>query len=330
MKKRGIGMGCIFYGTGYGNGFPDVSTAYVEIHDDGSALVITGAVDCGQGSTTILAQIAAEELSIPVEKVTVTTADTDCTPDSGTTAATRQTYTSGNAVRLAAQKAKQVLLEWAARELGVNTTEGLRVNNGMLEVKGDPAKTVPLEEICAKARFAGKRLIGEASFTTHATQVSMENGQGAPYWPYAFGTQIVEVEVDTETGKVEILKVIAAHDVGKAINPENVKGQIQGGVGQGVGWSLYEEVQLKEGQILNPSMSSYLIPTVLDMPEIEPVIVEAHEPSGPYGAKGVGEPAMLPTAPAVLNAIYNAIGVRINDLPATPEKVLAAIKEAGL
>jgi len=330
MKKRGVGIGCIFYGTGYGNGFPDVSTAFVEIHDDGSALVITGAVDCGQGSTTVLAQIAAEELGIPVEKVTVTAADTGCTPDSGTTAATRQTYTSGNAVRLAVQKAKQVLFEWAAKELGLNTTMSLRVNNGMLEVEGQPAKNVSLEEICSKARFAGKRLIGEASFTAHSTQVSIQNGQGAPYWPYAFGTQIVEVEVDTETGKVEVLKVVAAHDVGKAINPESVKGQIQGGVGQGVGWSLYEEVQLKEGQILNPSMSTYLIPTVLDMPEIDPIIVEAHEPTGPYGAKGVGEPAMLPTAAAVLNAIYNAIGVRINDLPATPEKVLAAIKKAGL
>lgn len=328
MKKRGVGMACIFYGTGYGNGFPDVSTAIVEIHDDGSAQVITGAADCGQGSTTVLGQIAAEELGIPLEKVTVTAADTDCSPDAGTTAATRQTYTSGNAVRLAAQKARQILLEWAAGELGCNTPEGVIINNGRIEVKGQPDKSLPLEEACFKARLAGKRLVGEATFTTHTTQVNMENGQGAPYWPYAFGTQIVEVEVDTETGKVEILKVVAAHDVGKAINPESVEGQIQGGVGQGVGWSIYEEVQLKDGKILNPSFSTYLIPTALDMPEVDPIIIESHEPSGPYGAKGIGEPALLPTAPAVLNAIYDAIGVRINDLPATPEKVLAAIKEA--
>lgn len=327
MKRRGIGIGCTFYGTGYGNGFPDISTAIVEIHDDGSVLVSIGAVDCGQGSTTVLAQIAAEELGIPVSMITITCADTGCTPDSGTTAATRQTYTSGNAIRLACQKAKRILLEWAAKELGTNTIEGLVIEDGKIMVKRHTQKSISFKEACGKARFAGNRLIGEASFTTHATQVSMENGQGAPYWPYAFGTQIAEVEVDTETGKVGVLRVIAAQDVGKAINPKSVEGQIEGGIGQGLGWSTLEEVKLDKGKITNPAFSSYLIPTVLDMPEIEAHIVEAQEPTGPFGAKGVGEPAMLSTAPAVLNAIYDAIGVRINDLPATPEKILAALQE---
>lgn len=326
MKKRGVGIGCTFYGIGYGNGFPDISTAIAEIHDDGSALVLTGAVDCGQGSTTVLAQIAAEELGISVNQVTITCGDTDCTPDSGTTAATRQTYTSGNAIRLACQRAKQKLLEWAAKELGTNTTEGLVLGEGKIMVKSHPAVSISLQEACSKARFAGNRLVGEASFTTHATRVNAENGQGAPYWPYGFGAQIAEVEVDTETGKVEILKVVAAQDVGRAINPKSVEGQIEGAVGQGAGWSLWEEVSLYEGKITNTSFSSYLIPTVLDMPEVESIIIETCEPTGPYGAKGVGEPAMLSTAPAVLNAIYNAIGVRINDLPATPEKVLEALQ----
>ncbi|HHU31837.1 MAG: xanthine dehydrogenase family protein molybdopterin-binding subunit [Zhaonellaceae bacterium] len=327
MKKRGIGIGCTFYGTGYGNGFPDISTAFVEIHDDGSVLILTGAVDCGQGSTTVLTQIAAEELGIPTDMVTITCADTGCTPDSGTTAATRQTYTTGNAIRLACQKAKKTLLEWAAKELGTNTIEGLVIAEGKIMVKGHPQKSITFKEACAKARFAGNRLIGEASFTTHATQVNMEDGQGAPYWPYAFGTQIAEVEVDTETGKVEVLRIVAAQDVGKAINPQSVEGQIEGGVAQGLGWSLLEEVKLSSGNITNPAFSSYLIPTVLDMPEIETYIIESHEPTGPYGAKGVGEPAMLSAAPAILNAIHDAIGVRINDLPATPEKILEALQE---
>lgn len=327
MKKRGVGIGCTFYGTGYGNGFPDISTAFVEIHDDGSVLVLTGAVDCGQGSTTTLAQIAAEELGVPVSMVSITCADTGCTPDSGTTAATRQTYTSGNAIRLACQKVKRILFEWAAKELGVNTIDGLVIEDGKIMVKRYPEKSIDYKEACAKARFAGNRLVAEASFTTHATQVNMENGQGAPYWPYAFGTQIAEVEVDTETGKVEVLRVVAAQDVGKAINPKSVEGQIEGGIGQGLGWSILEEVKLDKGKITNPAFSSYLIPTVLDMPEIETHIIEAQEPTGPFGAKGVGEPAMLSTAPAILNAIYDAIGVRINSLPATPEKILEALQE---
>jgi CO/xanthine dehydrogenase Mo-binding subunit len=328
MKKRGMGIGCIYYGTGYGNGFPDVSTAFVEINDDGSTMVWTGAVDCGQGSTTTMAQIAAEVIGISTDKVNVICADSSCTPDSGTTAATRQTYTSGNAVRLAAKKALQILIEWAMGELGVNTPQGIGIENGYIHVKTFPDKRISLEEACSKARFAGKRLIGEASFTSHATQVNVETGQGAPYWPYAFGTQIVEVEVDTETGKVEVIKVTAAHDVGKALNPVSVSGQIEGGVAQGLGYGLFEEVELKDGKIKNPSFSTYLIPTALDMPEVESIIVEAYEPTGPYGAKGVGEPTLIPTAPAILNAIYDAIGVRINSLPATPEKVLAAIQES--
>ena len=327
MKKRGIGIGCSYYGIGYGNGFPDVSTAFAEIHDDGSVLILTGAVDCGQGSTTLLAQVAAEELGISPDLITIMYADTGCTPDSGTTAATRQTYTSGNAVRLACQKAKGILLEWAAGELGPNTSEALITADGKIMVKTQPQRNISFMEACGKARFAGKRLIGEASFTNYAVQINMENGQGAPYWPYAFGTQIAEVEVDTDTGKVEVLRVVAAQDVGKAINPKSVEGQLEGAIGQGLGYSLLEEIKLSEGRITNPSLSSYLIPTVLDMPQIEPYIVEDLEPSGPFGAKGVGEPAMLSTAPAIINAIYDAIGVRINDLPATPERILEALQQ---
>ncbi|MBE3580532.1 MAG: molybdopterin-dependent oxidoreductase [Thermoanaerobacteraceae bacterium] len=324
-KKRGTGMACIFYGIGYGNGFPDVSTALVEIHEDGSVTVRTGAADCGQGSSTILAQIAAEEIGVALDRVTVVAADTDATPDAGTTAATRQTYVSGNAVRLASRQAADKLLNFVARELGVNTIMGLKAADGYISVLGYPEKRISIEQAAAQAWLAGVRLVGEGTFTAHTTQLD-ENGQGAPYWPYAFGVQIAEVEVDTDTGEVKVLKIIAAHDVGRAINRGAVEGQIAGGVAMGLGLALMEEVLLREGQIYNPNLHSYLIPTTMDMPEVEPIIIEDPEPSGPYGAKGVGEPTTLPTAPAILNAIYNAVGVRLTELPATPEKVLKALK----
>jgi CO/xanthine dehydrogenase Mo-binding subunit len=325
-KKRGIGVASIMYGTGYGNGFPDASSAFVEIHDDGTATVLTGAVDVGQGSNTVFAQIAAAELGLLVEDVTVVSGDTETTPDAGTTAATRQTYTTGNAVKMACKEAKQVLLERAARELRVNTIEGLVLGEGKIFVKSFPQKYLWIKDVATRARFGGARLLGEYTFITHTTELDRETGQGAPYWPYAFATQIAEVEVDTETGKVDVLKIVAAHDVGKAINKVGVEGQISGGVAQGVGYALIEEVELNQGKIKNPSFTGYLIPTVLDMPEIVPIIVEEYEPTGPYGAKGVGEPAMLPTAAAILNAIYDAVGIRITEMPATPEKILALLK----
>ncbi|MEW6624640.1 MAG: molybdopterin cofactor-binding domain-containing protein [Bacillota bacterium] len=325
-KKRGVGMACIFYGMGYGNGFPDVSSAIVEVHDDGTATVRIGAADCGQGSSTVMAQIAAEELGIEVDDVTVVSEDTDATPDAGTSAATRQTYVSGNTVRRAASEARQILFKKALPELGVNTLQGLAGAGGFIYVKGFPQKKISIKELAFKARLQGLRIVGEGSFTAHSTKVDMETGQGAPYWPYAFATQIVEVEVDTLTGMVEVLKVTAAHDVGKAVNPVNVEGQIAGGICQGLGMALLEEVELNMGKIKNPLYSKYLIPTIADVPDIDPYIVESPEPTGPYGAKGVGEPALLPAAPAVINAIYDAVGVRLTSLPATPEKVLKAME----
>lgn len=327
MKKRGVGLGCTWYGTGYGNGFPDVSSAYVEIHDDGSATVMTGAVDVGQGSNSVYAQIAAEELGLQPRDICVVSADTDATPDSGTSAATRQTYNTGNAVLRAVREAKSSLLEYAAREFKCPTPEGIELKDGYIGVKGDLSRRKPLGEMAFMARLNGERFISAESFTARTTPVDLETGQGAPYWPYTFGCQVAEVEVDTETGLVHVLKVVAVHDVGKAINPTQVEGQIAGGIAQGLGYTLLEQVELQNGKIQNPALSSYLIPTALDVPEIEAIIVEEAEETGPYGAKGVGEPAMLPIIAAVINAIDDAVGVRICSLPATPEKILAALAE---
>ncbi len=328
MKKRGTGLGCTWYGTGYGNGFPDVSSAFVEIHDDGTAAVLTGAVDVGQGSSTVFAQIAAEELGLRPEDILVCSGDTDVTPDSGTTAATRQTYNTGNAVLKAVRQAKLRLQEFGARKFSCPSPEGIELKDGMIGVRGDPSRSMPLSELAWEARLLhGERFISASSFTAQTTAVNLENGQGAPYWPYAFGCQAAEVEVDTDTGTVRVLKIAAAHDLGRAVNLTQVEGQIAGGVAQGVGYALLEEVELTEGRIKNPAFAKYLIPTALDVPEIESMIVEEPEDTGPYGAKGLGEPAMLPTIAAIINAIDAAVGVRITSLPATPEKILAALAE---
>jgi len=327
MKKRGIGLGCSWYGTGYGNGFPDVSSAFVEIHDDGSATVLTGAVDVGQGSNSIFAQIAAEELGLESQDICVYSGDTDATPDSGTTAATRQTYNTGNAVLKAVRQAKSSLLDYAAHEFSCPTSEGIELKEGFIGVKGDPSRRMPLADMVFQARLKGERFISAESSTARSTPVDPETGQGAPYWPYAFGCQMAEVEVNTETGMVRVLKVVAVHDVGKAMNPTQVEGQIAGGVTQGIGFALLEELELKEGKINNPALSSYLIPTALDVPSIEALFVEDAECTGPFGAKGLGEPAMLPTVAAIINAIDDAVGVRITSLPATPEKILQGLAE---
>lgn len=326
MRKRGTGLGCAWYGTGYGNGFPDVSSAFVEIHDDGSATVLTGAVEVGQGSGTVFAQIVAEELGLEAKDITVISGDTDVTPDSGTSAATRQTYNTGNAVLKAVRQAKAGLLEYASGQFDSPSPE-ITLWDGKIGVKGDHTRTMALAEMVFHARLQGKRFISAESFTARTTPLNMENGQGEPYWPYTFACQVAEVEVDTETGEVQVIRIVAAHDLGKAVNPVQAEGQIAGGVAQGLGYALWENIELSAGKIKNPALSSYLIPTALDVPVIESIIIEEAEETGPYGAKGLGEPAMIPTVAAVINAIDNAVGVRITSLPATPEKILAALAE---
>jgi len=327
-KKRGVGMATVFYGTGYGNGFPDVSQAYVELSPRGTATVRTAAVDCGQGSSTVFAIIAAEVLGLQVADIMVMAADTDTTPDTGTTAATRQTYNTGNAVRLASLEALRPLLLLAQQKLGVNTVEGLTVRDGHIEIKHYPEQRIKFSELVLMAEELGVLKRGEATFIAHTTSLDPETGQGAPYWPYAFATHIAEVEVNTETGSVEVLKMVAAHDVGRAINCAGVEGQIEGALAQGLGFALMEEVALVNGQMQNASFAKYIIPTAMDVPTVQAIIVQVQEPSGPFGAKGVGEPALIPVAPAILNAIYDAVGVRMTSLPVTAEKVLSALHSA--
>ncbi|MCX7779671.1 MAG: molybdopterin-dependent oxidoreductase [Negativicutes bacterium] len=349
MKKRGVGMGCMWYGVG-NTGLPNPAGAHVDILDDGTVLVLTGCADIGQGSDTALAQIAAEEIGVRYEDVRVVSADTGVTPDAGATSASRQTYISGNAVRSAARAAKQLILETAAEMLGVSQEE-IIAGDRLLKVRaasgksqaftdcqsecrvglgldsGSDTREVSIAEVIAKCRMKGKLTLGHGWYNPDTTGLDAETGQGRPYATYAFATQVAEVEVDEDTGEVTVLRVVAAHDVGRAINPRNVEGQIEGGCAIGMGYALMEEIKLQEGNVLNCNFATYLLPTSLDVPEIYPLIVEDPEKTGPFGAKGVGEPALIPTAAAIANAVYDAVGVRITDLPITPDKILAKLKE---
>lgn len=308
MKKRGTGYAAVFYGTGYGNGFPDESRATAEITPEGKIIVYVGVSDVGQGGISVMWQIAVETLGISKELVTIMNHSTSIMKDSGTAAASRQTYNTGNAVLDACKNLKENM------ENVIKDAGNICINDSSLPQIYEMMKN---NNISTRA---------EGYFKAYSSQVNLETGQGDPYWPYSFGTQRVTVEVDDETGKVDVIDIVAVNDAGKIINPVLAEGQSQGAISMGIGYAIMEEVELSKGDIKNRNFSDYIIPTSKDMPSITSIFVEEEEHSGPYGAKGLGEPALIPTAPAILNAIYDAIGVRINDLPATCDKVLLAIK----
>jgi len=326
MKKRGRGIGCNLYGIGFGFNRPDHSAAYIEVADDGTATILSGACDIGQGSDTVLCQIAAEELGIPYEDIRIISSDTAITPDALSSTASRQTFVSGMAVKKAAADVKKHLVKLAAELLKCSVDE-IEIKKAVVTCKTDPGKTMPFAELCRQAHLRGRRFIGFAWHDNFTPDVDPETNQGDAYATYIYATQVADVEVDTETGEVTVLRIAAAHDCGKAINPKNVEQQIEGAVAQGVGYAIMEEIVLKEGRTLTPSFAKFLIPTSQDAPEVITYIVEDPEPKGPYGAKGVGEGAIIPTAAAIVNAVYDAIGVRITSLPITPEKILAALAE---
>lgn len=326
MKKKGKGIACMIYPIGF-TSYPNPSTAFVKVNQDGTAVVFTGATDVGQGSTTALAQIAAEELGIAYDAVTMVTSDTERTPYDLGSVASRVTYIGGNAVKQAAGEARRVLLEVASEALEVGI-EDLEVGNGEIYVRGFAERSITVAEAARIATTVkGRPPQGAGTYNPETTFLDPETGQGKPYEEYVYATQIAEVEVDTETGEVEVLRIAAAHDCGKAVNPMLLEGQIEGGVAMGIGYGLFEEMVLENGEVLNPQFTDYVLPTALDVPEIMVALIEKPAPKGPFGAKGIAEASLLPTAPAIINAIYDAVGVRIRELPATPEKIVAALRE---
>ena len=321
--KRGMGIGCMWYGIG-NTGVQNPSTARMTMDMNGHVTLFTGCAELGQGSTTVLAQIAAETLGLAPEDIRMVVADTKCTTNAGATSASRQTYISGNAVKDAAQKLANVLLTEAVNKLKVPKT-ALRLDAGTICDSNDSDNKVDFAWLAQRLHQKGLPLTWNGFFDPETVPLDPETGQGVPYATYAFACQLALVRIDTLTGEVQVEKIVAAHDVGKAIHPENVKGQICGGAAMGMGFALMEA--FVPGQTL--SFKDYLIPTCADMPEIIPIIVESPEPTGPFGAKGVGEPALIPTAPAIVNALANALGKRIYQLPANLERVLETSIKAG-
>ncbi len=329
-KKRGVGMAStINVGGGARIYRSDGCGATVKVDDFGRVTLITGSTEIGQGSETALAQIVAEELGARLADVTVVNTDTNVKPWDVGTHASRTTFIAGNAARRAAAEAKRQVLQAAAEKWGKSPDE-LDMREGMVFVKGEPEEGIPFAKAVRAKHFQpGGEVIVATAWYDPPNEMLDENFYGNISATYGFGTQAAEVEVDTETGQVRVLRLVAAHDVGRAINPMYVEGQIEGGAMMGLGYALTEELLIENGRIRNPTFLDYRVPTPMDMPPIESIIVETDDPDGPFGAKGVGEMGITPTAAAIANAVYDAIGVRINSLPITPEKVLRALREKG-
>jgi CO/xanthine dehydrogenase Mo-binding subunit len=327
MKRTGKGMACMWYPIGF-TVMANPSAATVKVNTDGTATLLTGTVETGQGALTVLGQIAAETLGIATDDVHVVSGDTDTTPMDTGAIASRTTYVTGNAIVRAAEAARQLLFEAAAPLLNVKPDQ-LEARDKKIQVLGFPSRFLPISQVAQHAETnVGKPAIGSSSYNPPTVEMDPETGQGKPFNTYVYATQIAEVEVDDETGEVVVKRIVAVHDCGQPINPMLVEGQIQGGISMGVGYALQEEILFDDqGKQINPNLTNYIMPTSLDMPELDVQLVDNYDPTGPHGAKGVGEPTAVPTAAAIMNAIYDAVGVRITTLPATAEKVMAAILE---
>lgn len=325
MKKHGRGISTIMFGFGYGEGFPDYSEASIEIDDDGSLLIRTAAADVGQGVSTVVTQIAAEVLDTNTDNFSVVQSDTHTTQNSGSTSATRQTYFTGNAVKNAAQDLRGKIYYYASKEFGTNYPE-MTVEEGYAYPLGEAVRKLSFREVAYLASKEGEELKGEGTFYPETFDYDSDTGQSPKtYVAYTFMTQIYDVEVDTDTGLVNVIDVRTALDLGQAINPKNVEGQVEGGTTQGIGMALMEEQVIENGITVNPDMTNYVVPTSMDVPDFTTRLIENADSDGPYGAKGIGEPVEMGACPGIANAIYDAVGVRMKSLPITPEKILKAL-----
>ena len=321
-RKRGRGMAGGWYGIAR-TAAVDRAGTWVEIDDGGTVKVVTGVTEIGEGILTVLAQIAAEEIGVRPEDVVIGDNDTARAPEAAHAGATRQTYMIGNSVAMACREAKGRFVAAVADMWNVEP-EKIQTGNGFVWAVETNFRE-SMAEAVEHVKKRGVVAVGSANFTAHHTGLSPVDGSGAPWQAYVFGCQVAEVEVDTLTGEVQVLGVWAAHDVGRAVNPRGVEGQIEGGIVQALGQGLMEDYKLAQGHTTTPGFAKYILPTSLDVPHVTSIIVEDPDPIGPLGVKGIGEPAMVPTIPAVMNAIYDAIGIRITSLPASPERILEAL-----
>jgi xanthine dehydrogenase molybdenum-binding subunit len=307
--RRAWGLAVAFKNTGLGGGAPDKASAEVELYPDGTAEVRTSSAEIGQGLVTVLQMIAAEELSLPPERVRVLLSDTDLTPDGGPTTASRQTYVTGNAVRHAALVMTQVVASTLAERYD-QSPEQIRFVEGVAQWDG---KSIPLGEAVEMMKAEGRE--PRATYEYWAPATDPLGTGGAMHFAYSFATQAAEVDVDLETGEVYVRNVVAANDVGRVINPLGLQGQVEGGIMMGLGNALTEEYIVEKGHVFTDRLARYRMPSIDQTPRIHSIVVEHPTAEGPYGAKGVGEISSIPTTPAITNAIYNACGIRVLSLP---------------
>ncbi len=322
-----IGRGIASCMTSYGRMMflHDTSRSYVSIEMDGSVTVRCGVQDIGGGQAFSLGQIAAEVLGVPMEEVTVYFGDSALTPLAGTTTATRMLYMSGNATHKAAMAIRHNLLTRASKDLDCDP-ESLDIKDKEIFAKDAPDRSLPLDKAVKACAADGIPLFNLAQFNAPTRDlIDFKTGQGQVFADFTFGTQAMEVSVDVETGKVEVLKIVSCYDVGRAINPLGAEGQLQGGALYGLGYGMMEEVQLDKGYTKTPSFAEYLLLTAVDAPDVQTIMIESGGGVGPCGAKGLGEPSCVPSAPAFSNAVSDAIGARVYGLPVTPEKILKAL-----
>jgi xanthine dehydrogenase molybdenum-binding subunit len=326
-KGEGVGMASLIHVGGGARVYKsDGCGTIIKMDDFGKIDLFTGSTDMGQGSDTVVAQIVAEELGLEVSDIHVIHTDTDICPWDVGAHASRTTFVAGNAALGAARKIKARILELGAKQLE-SPLEKLVLRDRHIVHQDDPEKKIEIGKLLRKAHFShGGQMLMAEHFYDPANENMGKDFRGNMSMTYTFGTHGVRVRVDEETGKVQVLKYVAAHDVGKAINPLLLEGQVYGGVMMGLGYALTEQVISEKGQNMNPNFRDYKILTAKDVVPIEAPVLETYDADGPFGAKGIGEPGCVPTAPAVANAIYDALGVRIKDLPITPEKVLAAVR----
>jgi len=327
---KGIGLACCNHVSGnrpFAREF-DGGSGMVRIGKDGRVMVFHGESDMGQGQNTTFAQIAAETLGVPMDWINVAQVDTDVSPFGLGSFATRGTLMGGNGVMAAAKKALKQLTAVAAGMLETDPDQ-VDCKKGIFYDRDNPDQHIGFKAVASQATIDqhGAPVVGTGFYVPPTELPDPETKQGNISPAYPFGCQIAEVEVDPETGQVTVTRMAAAHDVGRAINPMATVGQIQGGIAQGLGWTLMEDMNYEDGKMINADFVDYIVPSAFDVPKIDSILVEPVEPNGPYGAKGIGEPALNPTMAAITNAIYDAIGVRITSLPVNPQSLLAAMKE---
>ncbi len=326
-KKVGRGLACAWQSYGRMTYLHDTSNCWVNLEMDGSAVVRTGIPDLGGGQRESVRAIAAEVLGLNIEEIHVISTDSQVTPLSGTVTATRALYMSGNATKLAAENVKKIITDKAAEILSV-APETLDLKDHTVYVVDDPKKRIPLVDAIKQCYFEGKIPQSLATFRAPFTEPISSDVIKDPVFPdFTFGAQAAEVEVDIETGEVKVLKWATAYDIGQAINVNRVEGQMEGGVAQGLGFGLMEDYLEVDGVPWTWNLHDYIIPTSKDVPDIKSIVLESGSGKGPFGAKGIGEPAISAAGPAVANAVKDAIGVRVTHLPVTAERIFFALRQ---